>query len=660
MKNILFLCCIFVGFLANFVGNNVVFAQKNKDDYEKLVERSNLSIKILEEKVQQLEYLQKLQLDNVREQNRNYLSKDTTYFGNMTRMVQISIKQIDENYQKQLKEVKAQKIDTQQELEAVLNVQKDKFDNETIKQNMLFLYEAIGVIALNIILFIILGAVLRGRQERFFEEISRKNTQDLKTALLAEVKELSYKELEKAIADIKNDSQKVIQKIAVTDIELENKKLQDDLANTQNQILLLSQKLQEEKTNRQNNLQNNLQNINANTNINSNGNANESISDSDLLLAQKNQIEQMNKELSAATALINKINQQNKEENIKNEAIITTVPAKNNQENAPIRREETETIMVLEPLKTEIVAEIVAEKVTNTVVEVPVIENVRENIRENQHTEEIIAEITPENTVVSVETPKITTENTVVSVETPEITTENTAVSVETPEIIAENTVVSVETPEITTENTVVSVETPEIIAENTVIETQKETTTENIAENTTEGYLTQAQKAYEERDIENAIAFYGLALAQTPDAITYTKRGNCYHLLKKLDQATADYQKAIRLDANFIAAYNNAIEIYILTDNFFQALTTLEQLARVEKMPQYKALELYLKLIVQKALNQSSEKTEKDLDEVMRFEFSFNFSFKEISDWLAYADIDPVHKRVIQNKTELLKLKKF
>ncbi len=632
MKNILFLCCIFVGFLANFVGNNVVFAQKNKDDYEKLVERSNLSIKILEEKVQQLEYLQKLQLDNVREQNRNYLSKDTTYFGNMTRMVQISIKQIDENYQKQLKEVKAQKIDTQQELEAVLNVQKDKFDNETIKQNMLFLYEAIGVIALNIILFIILGAVLRGRQERFFEEISRKNTQDLKTALLAEVKELSYKELEKAIADIKNDSQKVIQKIAVTDIELENKKLQDDLANTQNQILLLSQKLQEEKTNRQNNLQNNLQNINANTNINSNGNANESISDSDLLLAQKNQIEQMNKELSAATALINKINQQNKEENIKNEAIITTVPAKNNQENAPIRREETETIMVLEPLKTEIVAEIVAEKVTNTVVEVPVIENVRENIRENQHTEEIIAEITPENTVVSVETPKITTENTVVSVETPEITTENTAVSVETPEIIAENT----------------------------VIETQKETTTENIAENTTEGYLTQAQKAYEERDIENAIAFYGLALAQTPDAITYTKRGNCYHLLKKLDQATADYQKAIRLDANFIAAYNNAIEIYILTDNFFQALTTLEQLARVEKMPQYKALELYLKLIVQKALNQSSEKTEKDLDEVMRFEFSFNFSFKEISDWLAYADIDPVHKRVIQNKTELLKLKKF
>ena len=130
--------------------------------------------------------------------------------------------------------------------------------------------------------------------------------------------------------------------------------------------------------------------------------------------------------------------------------------------------------------------------------------------------------------------------------------------------------------------------------------------------------------------------------------------------MLKKLDQATADYQKAIRLDTNFIAAYNNAIEIYILTDNFFQALTTLEQLARVEKMPQHKALELYLKLIVQKALNQSSEKTEKDLDEVMRFEFSFNFSFKEISDWLAYADIDPVHKKVIQNKTELLKLKKF
>ncbi len=646
MRNILFLCCFFVGLLAN----NVVFAQKNKDDYEKLLERSNLSIKILEEKVQQLEYLQKLQLENVREQNSNYLSKDTTYFGNMTRMVQISIKQIDENYQKQLKEVKAQKIDTQQELEAVLNVQKDKFDNEITKQNLLFMYEAIGVIALNIILFIILGAVLRGRQERFFEEISRKNTQELKTALLAEVKELSYKELEKAIADIKNDSQKVLQKVAVTDIELENKKLQDDLANTQNQILVLSQKLQDEKINRHNNVQN----------------TKESISESDLLIAQKNQIEKINKELSAATALLNKINQQNKEENIKNEAfektldtdpyhnivlkneeIITTIPAKNNQENAPIRREETETIMVLEPLKVE---------TTEKVVEIPVIENTRENTPEIQP---IINEIAEKNI------PKID------EIKIEEINEEKIEEIIEKPIVIENieepNEIISTEkieekleeiVTEVIIEKPVEEIKTEEIIIENVT------NTTENIAEKPseipTEDYLAQAQKAYEERDIENAIAFYGLALAQTPDAITYTKRGNCYHLLKKLDQATADYQKAIRLDTNFIAAYNNAIEIYILTDNFFQALTTLEQLARVEKMPQYKALELYLKLIVQKALNQSSEKTEKDLDEVMRFEFSFNFSFKEISDWLAYADIDPVHKRVIQNKTELLKLKKF
>ncbi len=649
MKNILFLCCFVVVFLTNFGSNCVVFAQKNKDDYEKLVERSNLSIKILEEKVQQLEYLQKLQLDNVREQNRNYLSKDTTYFGNMTRMVQISIKQIDENYQKQLKEVKAQKIDTEQELEAVLNVQKDKFDNEITKQNLLFMYEAIGVIALNIILFIILGAVLRGRQERFFEEISRKNTQELKTALLAEVKELSYKELEKAIADIKNDSQKVLQKVAVTDIELENKKLQDDLAQTQNQISLLTQKLQQEKENRQNN--NNLQeNFQPEHTQNSNGN----LAESDVLIAQKLQIEKINKELSAATALINKINQQNKEENAKNEAfeknldsepyhnivlkdeqVITNIPvniAVNNQENAPIRRIETEPIMVLEPLKVE---------ATEKVVEIPVIEDVRENIRENQHIEDIISDNHIENPVI-----------------------EQVIERVRIEEVVLENPIIEqVRIEEVVLENPVIEdVRTEKIVLENPVIEDVRieEVITEKPAEKPTEDYLAQAQKAYEERDIENAIKFYGLALAQTPDAITYTKRGNCYHLLKKLDQATADYQKAIRLDTNFIAAYNNAIEIYILTDNFFQALTTLEQLARVEKMPQHKALELYLKLIVQKALNQSSEKTEKDLDEVMRFEFSFNFSFKEISDWLAYADIDPVHKRVIQNKTELLKLKKL
>ncbi len=631
MRNILFLCCFFVALVTNFGSNNVVFAQKNKDDYEKLVERSNLSIKILEEKVQQLEYLQKLQLDNVREQNSNYLSKDTTYFGNMTRMVQISIKQIDENYQKQLKEVKAQKIDTQQELEAVLNVQKDKFDNEITKQNLLFMYEAIGVIALNIILFIILGAVLRGRQERFFEEISRKNTQELKTALLAEVKELSYKELDKAIADIKNDSQKVIQKVAVTDIELENKKLQDDLQQTQNQILLLTQKLEAEKINKHNNVQNNLQNTN------------ESISESDLLIAQKNQIEKINQELNAATALLQKINQENKEENTQNEEVeIVTNITKNNQENAPIRREETETIMVLEPLKVEI---------TEKVVEIPVIENTRENTPE---IEPIINEIAEKNIPKIEEKTEEIIENTTIleNIEKP-----NEIISTEKIEEKSEEKLEEIVT-EVIIEKPVEEVKTEEIIIENVTNTT--ENLVENLSEIPTENYLQQAQKAYEERDIENAITFYGLALAQTPDAITYTKRGNCYHLLKKLDQATADYQKAIRLDANFIAAYNNAIEIYILTDNFFQALTTLEQLARVEKMPQYKALELYLKLIVQKALNQSSERTEKDLDEVMRFEFSFNFSFKEISDWLAYADIDPVHKRVIQNKTELLKLKKL
>ncbi len=631
MRNILFLCCFFVALVTNFGSNNVVFAQKNKDDYEKLVERSNLSIKILEEKVQQLEYLQKLQLDNVREQNSNYLSKDTTYFGNMTRMVQISIKQIDENYQKQLKEVKAQKIDTQQELEAVLNVQKDKFDNEITKQNLLFMYEAIGVIALNIILFIILGAVLRGRQERFFEEISRKNTQELKTALLAEVKELSYKELDKAIADIKNDSQKVIQKVAVTDIELENKKLQDDLQQTQNQILLLTQKLEAEKINKHNNVQNNLQNTN------------ESISESDLLIAQKNQIEKINQELNAATALLQKINQENKEENTQNEEVeIVTNITKNNQENAPIRREEAETIMVLEPLKVE---------TSEKVVEIPVIENTRENTPE---IEPIINEIAEKNIPKIEEKTEEIIENTTIleNIEKP-----NEIISTEKIEEKSEEKLEEIVT-EVIIEKPVEEVKTEEIIIENVTNTT--ENLVENLSEIPTENYLQQAQKAYEERDIENAITFYGLALAQTPDAITYTKRGNCYHLLKKLDQATADYQKAIRLDANFIAAYNNAIEIYILTDNFFQALTTLEQLARVEKMPQYKALELYLKLIVQKALNQSSERTEKDLDEVMRFEFSFNFSFKEISDWLAYADIDPVHKRVIQNKTELLKLKKL
>ncbi|MFN3315274.1 MAG: tetratricopeptide repeat protein, partial [Raineya sp.] len=143
------------------------------------------------------------------------------------------------------------------------------------------------------------------------------------------------------------------------------------------------------------------------------------------------------------------------------------------------------------------------------------------------------------------------------------------------------------------------------------------------------------------------------------PDYLSYTKISNCYHILKKYDQAAADYEKAIRIKKDFIPAYNNAIEIYILTDNFFQALTLLERLSQIEKSYSHKAVELYLRLIAQKGLMQNTEKTEKELDALLRENFTFNFSVKEIEDWLMTADIDATDKKMIRVKTELLKMKR-
>lgn len=170
---------------------------------------------------------------------------------------------------------------------------------------------------------------------------------------------------------------------------------------------------------------------------------------------------------------------------------------------------------------------------------------------------------------------------------------------------------------------------------------------------------IAQAMVAYENKDFSEAITLYSKAIEINPDYLAYTRRANCYHILKKYDQAAEDYEKAIRLKKDFIPAYNNAIEIYILTDNFFQALTLLERLAPIEKSHSHKAVELYLKLIAQKGLMQNTEKTERELDELLRENFTFNFSVKEIEDWLLTADIDATDKKLIRVKTELLKLKR-
>ncbi|MCS6794817.1 MAG: tetratricopeptide repeat protein [Raineya sp.] len=170
---------------------------------------------------------------------------------------------------------------------------------------------------------------------------------------------------------------------------------------------------------------------------------------------------------------------------------------------------------------------------------------------------------------------------------------------------------------------------------------------------------IAQAMVAYENKDFTEAINLYSKAIEINPDYLAYTRRANCYHILKKYDQAAEDYEKAIRLKKDFIPAYNNAIEIYILTDNFFQALTLLERLAPIEKSHSHKAVELYLKLIAQKGLMQNTEKTERELDELLRENFTFNFSVKELEDWLLTADMDATDKKLIRVKTELLKLKR-
>jgi tetratricopeptide (TPR) repeat protein len=82
----------------------------------------------------------------------------------------------------------------------------------------------------------------------------------------------------------------------------------------------------------------------------------------------------------------------------------------------------------------------------------------------------------------------------------------------------------------------------------------------------------------YQLKEYDQAAEAYLKILAQVDDAFTYNNLGNVYRDQKKLDQAIAQYLKAIELDPTLKQPYINLARVYKENDQMDKAIAILEQ----------------------------------------------------------------------------------
>ena len=68
--------------------------------------------------------------------------------------------------------------------------------------------------------------------------------------------------------------------------------------------------------------------------------------------------------------------------------------------------------------------------------------------------------------------------------------------------------------------------------------------------------------------------------------ALVFNNRANGYLRKEDFDRAMADYDQALKLDANYALAYNNRGEVYFLRKNYDRAIADFDQAIRIDPQP--------------------------------------------------------------------------
>ena len=107
------------------------------------------------------------------------------------------------------------------------------------------------------------------------------------------------------------------------------------------------------------------------------------------------------------------------------------------------------------------------------------------------------------------------------------------------------------------------------------------------------EEYFGQGNKAYAQKNYNQAISNYTLAIGLNPSKYeVYFNRGNAYLENDKLGQAIQDYSNTININPQFFSAYNNRAYAYFLQDKFQKSWEEVKKLRALGGEPDPSFLE--------------------------------------------------------------------
>lgn len=205
-------------------------------------------------------------------------------------------------------------------------------------------------------------------------------------------------------------------------------------------------------------------------------------------------------------------------------------------------------------------------------------------------------------------------------------------------------------------------------------------------------------EKEYKKEGYDDAITSFTEALDNALDpagkAYTHNYRGTAYLILRRYEEALADYdmaidlnisghelphynkgiidyiylgqyeeaktnlKKAIDINPKYINSYVLLSEMNIIEGDYKSALDTIKKTFSFQQKAEDVAILLYIRCIAMKLLDMDASLYETELNKILKMDFTISKIFELSESWFKDANIDYDTKKYIKEKAELLKQK--
>lgn len=167
------------------------------------------------------------------------------------------------------------------------------------------------------------------------------------------------------------------------------------------------------------------------------------------------------------------------------------------------------------------------------------------------------------------------------------------------------------------------------------------------------------ANTSFKMKKYDKAIEDYNQIIALDVNyAYCYYGRGNAFKEKVDYTNAIKDYQTAIVKDHTFALAYLSVVELLLISENYEEAQSYLNQLAELSDLKiKDQILAKYFTLIIRKILHQGTAQAEEQFEELLLKDIDFTWDLTKIEKWIiSNVNLDKDDHLFITNKTKVMK----